>query len=130
MREEIALFGGIPSVREKFEVFNSYGIEELEAASKVIRSGILSKYIGAPGPDFMGGPKVREMEQVYSEYFDVKHAIAVNSWTSGLIAAVGAIGIEPGDEVILCQLVRCLFCIGMQFLYLRIYMSQIFVSIH
>lgn len=101
MREELALFGGIPSVREKFEVFNSYGIEELEAASKVIRSGILSKYIGAPGPDFMGGPKIREMEQVYSEYFNVKHAIAVNSWTSGLIAAVGAIGIEPGDEVIL-----------------------------
>ncbi len=26
--------------------------------------------------------------------------MAVNSWTSGLIAAVGAIGIEPGDEII------------------------------
>ena len=33
------------------------------------------------------------------EYFGVKYAVTVN-WTSGLIAAVGAIGIEPGDEVI------------------------------
>jgi len=30
----------------------------------------------------------------------VKHALAVNSWTSGLIAEVGAIGVEPGDEII------------------------------
>jgi dTDP-4-amino-4,6-dideoxygalactose transaminase len=35
-----------------------------------------------------------------SEYFGVKHAITVNSWTSGLIAAVGALDIEPGDEII------------------------------
>ncbi|TRZ93412.1 MAG: DegT/DnrJ/EryC1/StrS family aminotransferase, partial [Rhodocyclaceae bacterium] len=33
-------------------------------------------------------------------FFEVKHAVTVNSNTSGLIAAVGAIGIEPGDEVI------------------------------
>lgn len=46
------------------------------------------------------GAKVREFEQCASEYFGVKHAITVNSWTSGLISAVGAIGIEPGDEVI------------------------------
>src|SRR5262249_27529008 len=32
--------------------------------------------------------------------FGVRHAVAVNSATSGLIAAVGAAGIEPGDEVI------------------------------
>ena len=35
-----------------------------------------------------------------AEYFGVKFAVTVNSWTSGLVAAVGAIGIEPGDEVI------------------------------
>ena len=101
MNEKLALLGGTPSIQEQIEVFNSYGVEELEAASEVIKSGILSKYIGAPGPGFMGGPKVLEMERFYSEYFSVKHAIAVNSWTSGLIAAVGAIGIEPGDEIIL-----------------------------
>jgi dTDP-4-amino-4,6-dideoxygalactose transaminase len=37
----------------------------------------------------------------------VKHAVTVNSWTSGLIAAVGAIGIEPGDEVIVTPWTMC-----------------------
>jgi dTDP-4-amino-4,6-dideoxygalactose transaminase len=101
MNEKLALFGGTPVIQDQIEVFNSYGAEELEAASEVIKSGKLSKYIGAPGPGFMGGPKVLEMERFYSEYFSVKHAIAVNSWTSGLIAAVGAVGIQPGDEIIL-----------------------------
>jgi dTDP-4-amino-4,6-dideoxygalactose transaminase len=32
--------------------------------------------------------------------FNTKHAISVNSWTSGLIAAVVAVGVAPGDEVI------------------------------
>ena len=30
----------------------------------------------------------------------MKYAITFNSWTSGLIAAVGALDINPGDEVI------------------------------
>jgi dTDP-4-amino-4,6-dideoxygalactose transaminase len=43
---------------------------------------------------------VRALEAEAAAYFGTRHAIAVNSWTSGLMAAVGAIGIEPGDEVI------------------------------
>ena len=34
------------------------------------------------------------------DLFNVKHAIAVNSWTSGLICAVGALSVSPGDEII------------------------------
>lgn len=98
---ELALFGGTPAFNSNVEIFNTIGDEEIAAVIEVLKTGVLSKYIGAPGPDFMGGPKVREMEEKFAEYFSVKHAIAVNSWTSGLIAAVGAIGIEPGDEIIL-----------------------------
>ena len=47
------------------------------------------------------GQYVQEFENKFSKYFSVKHSISVNSWTSGLITAIGAIGIEPGDEVIL-----------------------------
>jgi dTDP-4-amino-4,6-dideoxygalactose transaminase len=43
---------------------------------------------------------VRALEAQAAEYFGVRHAVAVNSWTSGLIASVGAIGVEPGDEII------------------------------
>lgn len=98
--EPLALFGGRPAIQGSFKPFNTIGAEELEAASQVIRSGVLSGYIGAPGEGFMGGPRVRAFEAQAAEYFGVRHAIAVNSWTSGLIAAVGAVGIEPGDEVI------------------------------
>jgi len=98
---KLALFGGTPAFNSTVEIFNTIGDEEIAAVTMVMKTGVLSKYIGAPGSDFMGGPKVREMEEKFAEYFSVKHAIAVNSWTSGLIAAVGAIGIEPGDEVIL-----------------------------
>ena len=41
------------------------------------------------------------MESKYARYFNVKYAISVNSWTSGLTCAIGALDIEPGDEIIL-----------------------------
>lgn len=100
-RKKLALFGGPKEFNFEVHNFNSIGDEEISAVVEVMKTGILSKYIGAPGIDFMGGPKVRELEEEFSTYFGVKHAIAVNSWTSGLIASVGAIQVEPGDEIIL-----------------------------
>jgi perosamine synthetase len=99
-KDFLALYGGTPIISGHLAAFKSIGEEEVAVVSDVIRGGILSAYIGAPGPGFMGGSKVRQFEHHAAEYFGVKHAIAVNSWTSGLIAAVGAISIEPGDEVI------------------------------
>ena len=97
----LAIFGGTPEFNSRVSIFNTIGDEEIAAVTKVMKTGVLSKYIGAKGQDFMGGPVVREMDKKFADYFSVKHAIAVNSWTSGLIAAVGAIGVEPGDEIIL-----------------------------
>lgn len=99
-KESLALCGGAPVISMPLAGFKSIGEDEVAVVCDVIRGGVLSAYIGAPGPGFMGGTKVRELEQQAAEYFGVKHAIAVNSWTSGLIAAIGAIGLEPGDEVI------------------------------
>jgi perosamine synthetase len=98
--EQLALLGGPKTIQSEFKRYNSIGAEEAQAAIEVIESGVLSQFLGAWHEDFYGGPKVREFERQCAEYFGVKHAITVNSWTSGLIAAVGAIGIEPGDEVI------------------------------
>ena len=47
-----------------------------------------------------GGKKVLEFEKKIKKKFNVKYALTFNSWTSGLIAAVGASNINPGDEVI------------------------------
>ena len=56
---------------------------------------MLSAYVGAAGEVFDGGPEVRALEAEAAAYFGVRDAIAVNSWTFGLIPPVGAIGTEP-----------------------------------
>ena len=98
--QKLALFGGPKTIQTEFKRYNPLGNEEVQAAKDVIESGVLSQFLGAWHADFYGGPKVQEFERQCAKYFGVKHAVTVNSWTSGLIAAVGAIGIEPGDEII------------------------------
>jgi perosamine synthetase len=96
----LAIHGGPATIPTPLAPFVSVGEAEAQAAAEVVRSGVLSAYIGAQGDAFMGGPRVRALEAQAAEFFGVRHAIAVNSWTSGLIAAVAALGLEPGDEVI------------------------------
>lgn len=100
MVAELALFGGSPALGEELPTYNSMGSEEIEAVVEVVRSGCISGFFGSPGPYFLGGPKVQEFEQAFKLIYNARHAISVNSNTSGLIAAMGAIGISPGDEVI------------------------------
>jgi dTDP-4-amino-4,6-dideoxygalactose transaminase len=56
---------------------------------EVIRSGMLAQ-----------GPMVARLEQDFAEFVGVKHAIAVNNGTTALVAAVQALDLRPGDEVI------------------------------
>jgi perosamine synthetase len=100
MKSKLAIFGGEPVINKNFKYYNSIGKEEAQAVQEVMETGVLSKYLGCWHEDFYGGPKVQEFEQMCKEYFDVKHAITINSWSSGLTTAVGALDIEPGDEVI------------------------------
>jgi perosamine synthetase len=46
------------------------------------------------------GPKLEEFERNVAEYTGTKHAVAVNSGTSGLHLCVRAVGLKAGDEVI------------------------------
>lgn len=96
----LAVLGG-PKVRtEKFPPYKPIGQDELERAKKVFESSVFSRFLGCWHDDFFGGPQVRALESAWAKFFGVKHAIAVNSATSGLYCAVGAVGIEPFDEVI------------------------------
>ena len=103
----LALNGGPKTIPTPFQLYNSIGAEEVDAAKAVVESGVLSKFLGRWGSDFLGGPKVKEFERDCEVHFGVKHAITVNSWTSGLVTAVGAIGIEPGDEIIVTPWTMC-----------------------
>ena len=70
------------------------GKEEREAVLRVMERGTLSGYKGNWSEDFYGGPEIRALEQEWATYFGVKHAIACNSATSGLWAALTAIGLQ------------------------------------
>lgn len=93
--------------KRKYKPYKSIGAEELKAATRVLKTGEFSKFLGAWSENFYGGPEIRAFEREWSDYFQVKHSVSVNSATSGLIAALGAIGLEPGDEVITSPWTMC-----------------------
>ena len=96
----LAIDGGIPVRRDPFPGYNTIGDEERRAVLEVLDSGVLSQFVGVWGPDFFGGPRVQRLEQRWADYFGSRHAVSMNSATSGLYAAIGAAGVGPGDEVI------------------------------
>ncbi len=65
------------------------GAEEARAVAEVLESGYLTM-----------GPKVEELEAELARACEVPHAVAVSSGTAALHLAVVALGIGPGDEVI------------------------------
>jgi perosamine synthetase len=95
---KLAINGGTP-IREKDELFpsqNTLDNKEIEAVIRVLNKGRLSGYRANWCPEFMGGPEVRSLEERWQDRFNVKHAIAVNSCTSGLQVACRAVGL--GDD--------------------------------
>ncbi len=71
-------------------IANTYiGPEEAEAVSQVIKGGWISM-----------GKKVEEFEGMFTQKMGVKHAIAFNNGTSSLHAALLALGVKEGDEVL------------------------------
>ena len=97
---DLAILGGTAALQSPLRPYRSIGEAEVAAVKRVAQSGLLSGFYGSLGPQFLGGPVVQEFEQAWRQQFGVKHAVSVNSATSGLYAAMGAIGVSPGDEVI------------------------------
>src|SRR5215467_9220529 len=62
---------------------------EIDEVVDTLRSGWLST-----------GPKTKRFEREFAEAVGAKHAVAVNSATAALHLALDAVGIQPGDEVI------------------------------
>ncbi|MBI5558929.1 MAG: UDP-4-amino-4,6-dideoxy-N-acetyl-beta-L-altrosamine transaminase [Deltaproteobacteria bacterium] len=65
------------------------GADDIAAVVEVLQSAWLTT-----------GPKVTDFEKAVAESVGVRHGIAVTSGTAALHAAMSAIGIGPGDEVI------------------------------
>ena len=97
---KLALFGGPKTRTKAFPKHPIIGEAEKKAVMDVLDSGNLSTFIAQPGQNFLGGIKIREFENNFANYVGTKYAISFNSATSALHAAVVAVGVNPGDEVI------------------------------
>ncbi len=98
---KLAKFGGSSALNPDTLVkHNPIGAQSIANAVSVLNSGRLSEFVGEWCDEFFGGTWVQKLEGKSAKLFQSQYAITVNSWTSGLVAAVGAIGIEPGDEII------------------------------
>ncbi len=84
--------------RNEFLPFSlpSIGEEEIAEVVDSLRSGWLTT-----------GPKVKRFEEDFARYIGARHAIAVNSCTAGLHIALAALGVGPGDEVIVPTFTFC-----------------------
>jgi dTDP-4-amino-4,6-dideoxygalactose transaminase len=71
------------------------GKEEIAEANSVLKSGMLTSAAN------LGGKNVQEFERLACSFIKSKYAVAVNSGTSALQAALYAFGIKSGDEVLL-----------------------------
>lgn len=93
----LAAHGGDPAIPGPLKPFNTIGVEERIQLTRTIEKYPLSGFLGG---ELVGGKAVADLERRWSQLFKVKHAIACNSATSGLLAACAAAGIKNGDEVI------------------------------
>ena len=100
MTEKLAIQGGKPVRRNPlpppYPGALVMGKEEKEALLEVIEHKSPFRYYG---PDLL--KKVSEFEGAIAEYVGIKHALGVSSGTAALKVALIALGVGPGDEVII-----------------------------
>lgn len=98
--DQLALHGGVPAVRHPLPPMYPGGMrigqEEEEAVLDVLRTRRLFRYYGPEE----GPSRVARLEQAFAERMGTSHAAAVSSGTIALCAALAALGVGPGDEVI------------------------------
>jgi dTDP-4-amino-4,6-dideoxygalactose transaminase len=97
--EQLAIDGGTP-VRTKplpleFPGMHFVDDEEVEAAVRVLKSRSPFRYYGI---DLQG--EVDAFEREFAEFIGVDHALAVTSGSGALQTALSALGVGPGQEVI------------------------------
>lgn len=63
--------------------------EDIKAVTETLKSDYLTQ-----------GPKIKEFEEKFAKYVGAKYAVAVNNATSALHLAATALGVKPGDKVI------------------------------
>jgi dTDP-4-amino-4,6-dideoxygalactose transaminase len=90
---KLAVLGGDPivphgAIEERWPLVQD---EDIEAVVACLKGGRLS---------WINNDEVPALEREWAEYVGSRHCLALNSGTAALHAAVAAVGVEPGDEVL------------------------------
>ena len=119
---DLAVDGGPPVRSRPFAPACFLSGDERELLLECLESQQWSSFrAGTPGPEiidwpvcprrssinygplearFVGGKYVRRLECLFARYTKTRFAVSANSATSGLVMALGAIDLNPGDEVL------------------------------
>ena len=97
--EKLAIAGGVP-IRNRplpleFPGVHRMGEEEVVAVTRLLKSRSLFRYYGIDHQH-----EVAAFEADFARFVGVQHAVAVSSGTGALHTALAALGVGPGQEVI------------------------------
>lgn len=91
MSKKLAVEGGLRTVVSKLTCWPKFDDKTIKAVEEVLRSGKVN---------YWTGPKGMQFEKKFAEWQGSKYAISVSSGTAALHVGLTALGIGPGDEVI------------------------------
>src|SRR5438105_12518421 len=88
---DLAILGGPKAKRKPFPPWPHYDDKEQQALKDVLESRVWWR---------TPGTKTLEFEQAFASFHGARHGIAVTNGTAALEVTMAALGIGPGDEVI------------------------------
>jgi len=91
MTERLAINGGAKAVTNKLPTWPRFDEKTFRTVEKVLRSGKVNYWTGPNGMEF---------EKRFAQWQGSRYAVCTSSGTSALHTAISALGIGPGDEVI------------------------------
>ncbi|MDZ7616466.1 MAG: DegT/DnrJ/EryC1/StrS family aminotransferase, partial [Patescibacteria group bacterium] len=89
--EKLAVDGGPKTVTNSLIGWPRFDEDTIKAVEQVLRSGKVN---------YWTGPRGMEFEKKFAEWQGSKYAISAATGTAALHVALSALGIGPGDEVI------------------------------
>ena len=91
---DLAINGGLPIRKETFPPWPFFDSDEIAAVSAVLQSGNVNYWTGQEGQKF---------EEEYAAFVGAKYAVALMNGSVALEAALVALGMAPGDEVVVTR---------------------------
>lgn len=90
-QQRLALEGGAPVRTQPFAPWPHFAADEIAAVAAVLRSGKVNYWTGEQSQQF---------EREFARFVGVKYAVALANGTAALELGLYALGIGPGDEVV------------------------------